>query len=317
MLVVKGDDLLHDSREKLSSMVERFNMRGLNVIAAINADFFAPDGDIKNNQISKGEFVKGITTKRSQFALTYFGEPFISVFKFSGFAKTMNDSIINIDAVNHKCGNDSSVLLNHYWNYEIELSDSILMFVLKPIDSIKQNETAKALVTSMTSDIKEVTGNSYILAAKGNEAARLKRLLNESDTISIYTGFDQSNFNIEELAGGFTQIVKDGIDISESQSLVEGTGEKFRDTRHPRSAIGYNKDRTKIFLVTVDGRQKISAGMSLKELAEFMIHIGCYDALNFDGGGSTTMIVNNKIVNSPSDLLGERSIGNALLLITK
>ena len=57
--------------------------------------------------------------------------------------------------------------------------------------------------------------------------------------------------------------------------------------------------------------------MTLEEFADLMIEEGIYQGLNLDGGGSTTMIVNNKIVNSPSDKTGERKIGNCLVLVKR
>jgi exopolysaccharide biosynthesis protein len=55
--------------------------------------------------------------------------------------------------------------------------------------------------------------------------------------------------------------------------------------------------------------------MSLAELADAMIHLGAYDAMNFDGGGSTTMVIDGKVVNHPSDQSGERPVGSALLVV--
>ncbi len=142
-------------------------------------------------------------------------------------------------------------------------------------------------------------------------------MISLSDTINVMLGLTPGTEQIKELLGGLPQIVKEGINISSNQPIIEGASEKFSTTKHPRTAIGFDKDKNKLFLVTVDGRQKISAGMSLKELSEFMIFLGCYEALNFDGGGSTTMVINGQIVNSPSDIQGERSVGNSLLLLTK
>ena len=51
------------------------------------------------------------------------------------------------------------------------------------------------------------------------------------------------------------------------------------------------------------------SGMTLNEFADFMLSLEAYQALNFDGGGSTTMVVNGKVVNSPSDSDGERKVG--------
>ena len=54
------------------------------------------------------------------------------------------------------------------------------------------------------------------------------------------------------------------------------------------------------FFIEVDGRQnKLSAGMTLAELSDYMLKLGCTDALNLDGGGSSTIWLNGKVMNSP------------------
>jgi exopolysaccharide biosynthesis protein len=57
--------------------------------------------------------------------------------------------------------------------------------------------------------------------------------------------------------------------------------------------------------------------MTIVELADIMLEFGAWDALNFDGGGSTTMVVDGRVVNSPADAAGERAVGNALLVTRK
>ena len=85
--------------------------------------------------------------------------------------------------------------------------------------------------------------------------------------------------------------------------------------RHPRTAVGWN-DKF-IFLVEVDGRQGgLSAGMTYAEIADYMVKLGCTEALNLDGGGSATMWVYGQTVNSPSKGF-DRGMANALVLIQK
>ena len=85
--------------------------------------------------------------------------------------------------------------------------------------------------------------------------------------------------------------------------------------RHPRTAFGWNKDY--FFMVEVDGRQRnLSVGMTLPELAAYMVKLGCDEAINFDGGGSATMWVLGNVMNSPSEG-AERSGANALVLVQK
>jgi exopolysaccharide biosynthesis protein len=77
------------------------------------------------------------------------------------------------------------------------------------------------------------------------------------------------------------------------------------------------RDRKTLLLVTVDGRSAASVGMTLVELADFMRTLGAWDALNFDGGGSTTMVIGDRVVNTPSDRTGEREVGSALFIMKR
>lgn len=83
--------------------------------------------------------------------------------------------------------------------------------------------------------------------------------------------------------------------------------------RHPRTALGFNE--THLFFVVVDGRRKdLSNGMTFVELADLMARIGCKEAMNLDGGGSSTFWLGGKVMNVPSDGR-ERGVANALVLV--
>ena len=85
--------------------------------------------------------------------------------------------------------------------------------------------------------------------------------------------------------------------------------------QHPRSAIGWNDSA--FFLVEVDGRQKdLSVGMSLDELSTFLAKLGCQEAMNLDGGGSSTLWYDGTVRNNPCDGY-ERTIANSLVVTRK
>jgi exopolysaccharide biosynthesis protein len=99
----------------------------------------------------------------------------------------------------------------------------------------------------------------------------------------------------------------------------------FCNDRHPRTAVGKKKDGTILFFV-VDGRSPSGRGMTIGELQKTMKWLSCVDALNLDGGGSSTMVIrgqpNNGVVNYPSDNKkfdheGEREVANALVVLEK
>lgn len=90
--------------------------------------------------------------------------------------------------------------------------------------------------------------------------------------------------------------------------------------QHPRSAIGWNDQF--VYFVEVDGRQRTSAGMTLDELRDYMMWMGCKEVVNMDGGGSSTLWCNGTVVNHPCDLdkkrhVMERPIANGFIAVRK
>ncbi len=81
----------------------------------------------------------------------------------------------------------------------------------------------------------------------------------------------------------------------------------------PRTAIGQKKDGT-ILMLVIDGRQSDSLGATLKNVQDIFLQYGAYNAFNLDGGASTTMVYNHKLVNSPSDIMGERYVPCAFIV---
>jgi large repetitive protein len=125
------------------------------------------------------------------------------------------------------------------------------------------------------------------------------RLRVVTDTIPDLTG-------VKVAIGGGPALVHEG-------RVMQWEG--FIHARHPRSAVGWNKDY--IYLVEVDGRQNdLSIGMTFPEFASYLARIGCQEAMNFDGGGSATMWVLGDVRNSPSEGR-ERPAPNALVIVLK
>jgi exopolysaccharide biosynthesis protein len=90
----------------------------------------------------------------------------------------------------------------------------------------------------------------------------------------------------------------------------------FTNQRHPRTCLCQTRDA--IMFVVIDGRTESAEGMSLNEAQKYLLSLGCVNAINLDGGGSTTLWMKNRgVVNHPSDDTGERDVANAVLLIKK
>jgi hypothetical protein len=110
-----------------------------------------------------------------------------------------------------------------------------------------------------------------------------------------------SAWNASQAMGGGPILLADGqIRLTNKEELF--TDEAFVGV-NPRTAIGYRADNTLVVLV-VDGRQRGSTGATLPQLAQMMQELGCREALNLDGGGSSTMMARDEVVNNPSNVDG-------------
>ena len=163
-----------------------------------------------------------------------------------------------------------------------------------------------------------IPATGYVVSASGTAADWVRAHLKTGSPVRLRTEFkfDPSPpFEPEFLLGAGPRLVAAGTAASDPG--LQFYPEDFTNSRHPRTAAGARKDG-RLALVTVDGRQPAkSVGMTIAELSALMLELGCDEAINLDGGGSTTMVVNGKVVNSPSDAAGERAVSDALLVIKK
>jgi hypothetical protein len=166
--------------------------------------------------------------------------------------------------------------------------------------------------TSYSARVRSVreSGNSPIPAdcmvlSLGRSLTGMVPVVPAGATVQISTATWPDLKGVNMAIGGGPAIVRDGKIIDRTDAKV----------RHPRSAIGWNKDF--VFLIEVDGRQRdLSVGMTVREFANYLVRMGCTDAMNLDGGGSATCWVYGQIMNSPSEG-EERGMGNAIVIVQK
>lgn len=142
--------------------------------------------------------------------------------------------------------------------------------------------------------------NGYIVVTRTEGSKFLLDNFKVGDDVSV-TFSSNPDWSDKKLAlSGGAVLLKDGV-IPAKFSHIASSG------KDPRTAIGSSKDGKHLFLVTVDGKSSMSIGMTQTELAQFMKEIGAYNALNLDGGGSTTMVARQAgstsvdLINDPSD----------------
>ncbi len=310
--------------ERTSSMAARSSRPGHTVIGAINADFYASGGISIGAQIINGTLLKR-PYPRSVFAFGENKRPYIDILTFGGQI-TKNDTLsLNINGVNEVRNTDKLVLYNRYmggttgtneWGCEVTVEyieppigvGSPMLAVVTAKDSIQANGHGNSTIPA--------SADGAVLSGHGTARDFLNTSIFIGDTITIDLSLPPITETLTQLVGGTPRIIRNGSQSVEYDQ--ESVGYNFAHDRHPRTAVGFSEDGTTVFFFTVDGRQAgFSVGMSLYELADYMLEWGVYDAVNLDGGGSTAMVVRDEVVSSPSDAGGERSVANALMVISK
>ena len=148
------------------------------------------------------------------------------------------------------------------------------------------------------------------MAISGNHIAIITR--------PTVTGWAQNHYD-------FPTIISAGPLLVWNKKIVRQRAHRFNDTRYSRTGVGLTKDHH-LLIIAIDGNAKESAGVTIPEFAKLFKALKCKSAMNFDGGGSTTMWVRgepeNGVVSHPTDNkkydhFGERKVANAILIIRR
>lgn len=312
---VLAKDVLGTGFEKTSSMAKRSSRSGHVVIGAVNADFFGindpynPYTFLVGSMIQDNEYTFGRVSQRPSFAIDTASRLIIDDIGFSAIIKTKKGYTRSLSSLNDTVRSNTLVVFNRFFGNSTKTNNTVTEVKLKRLTPLLIGDSIKFVVRAKNVGIGNMafTSDEYVLSGDGTAKAFLDTSIFVNDTVTIIFNTNPFRGNVFSMTGGGPTLVVNGVIPGGLQTAV-----------HPRTAVGFNQDSTKVFFITVDGRQPgFSVGMSLPELANYMRSIGCHNAVNLDGGGSTTMVVRNRVVNSPSDAAGERPVANALLAISE
>ncbi len=307
------------------SGLEKTSAMARGALAAVNGDFFHDSDPARTLglQISEGGLVEN-PRRGSAFAISDAGHPTIAVFNLRAGLITAAGESLPIAVFNRDPG---QAALSYYNRHAQGRRDSVRAAVGFHLQSLR---TASAINDTVEARVLQVRRQAWPLrlgadewfVAAGSEHANIEAVA-AGDTVGLYCLLPPVVDHLVEAIGGGPRIIRDGEVSVEHQQ--ENLGSEFAQQRHPRTAVGYSRDGHSLFLVTVDGHQPgYSVGMSLEELAQFMAHTlasfsrtrqSAYQALNLDGGKSTTMVVKEQVVNRPSYPTGEQAVANALTIV--
>lgn len=293
-------------------------------VAGINANYFNSRGMPIGSLAIDKEWITGPVYNRASVSIDDrgrlgFARPSVigklSVFKkgnkgssLSAHYRTNKNpsltlSVNNINQPDSLVGADGVSFYNHWWQDKVSCGQSRSCLLVDGSGIVRTQISPYESVT-----LAQPTRTDYVLTSLDNSAFEG---INIGDKLSIkwYSTPDWSNMS--HVVGGGPYLIRKG------HIIIDEVREGFTSSSGvllaaPRTAIGMTKPGRLIWL-TADGRQKNSVGMNLHELASLMKDIGVVEAINMDGGGSTTMVLDGSIVNSPSGR-GLRAVSTALLL---
>ncbi len=299
-------------REQTTSIARRAAGTA-NVVAAINADFFSfePPGISEGPQISNGVLLKSEGGHREAledrrlvlqpvFAIRRDGKAIVRHTRLRGSARSGN-KIVPLAGVNVRPRGDSAFVFTSFWGDVTPTDSAALEFIVRGDTVVRVDNRPQGV---------EIPPDGAVISVRGAARATMTDISDGNDL--NWTASLEGLRDAREVVGGYPMLLLKGKPVHHDEA---GLRAPFADRRHPRAAIGIDR-RGRIHIVAVDGRQPgHSDGMTLHELADFLAAHGITDALNLDGGGSTTLVVRGQIVNRPSDTNGERAVANALLVI--
>ena len=322
-------------RERVTDMVRRASAPDLRVLAAVNGDFFElKSGENENNQVIAGEWWKGLKVTDSpydtydnvhvQFGINAARQPLMDRFILDGKAwdRGVMTPVITVNF--NPAGNPEGTALYTSRCGATTPHDTVRQTAEAPLASAgKRGDTlvfVRRGAVSASSGSAIPDGGAVLAAYGAGLRTKEVQAMGDGDTVKILlTTLPRIRRGAAPLMliGGWPRILRDGQNVAGDAATVEGTISRNAEMRHPRTSVGFSRDSSTLFMLAVDGRSESSGGMTLSELASMMRHVGAWHAMNFDGGGSTTMVIDGVLVNRPSDQTGERAVGNALMVVQK
>lgn len=287
------------NKARVSSIVQ--NKPG--AIAGINGSFFKQDKGVPLGiLINDFELITGPLYDRAALGISPDNRLQIARISLKGSVTLPDGRRVELDTINQP-----RVQLNQTVLYTSRWGQTAPPIPTGGYQILLQNGRVAEISTGVP--LRIPTGGFVI---SGPATAEMALLANQPIGTPVRTDFHTTPdwSGMKHAIGGGPFLVKDG------RIYVDTVAQNFTSRSlgmyEPRSAVGITRDG-RLLLVTVDGRQNISVGASLSEMARLLLSLGAVDAMNLDGGSSTQMVVQGRLVNSPSVRNGA-AVSNGLII---
>jgi hypothetical protein len=292
-------------------------------LAAINAGFFLPNGDPAGVFTLNGRLVSDTRRPRGAVGLSRDASGMRLAFARlrATAAVTIGEGAravqVPIDGVDTTRLRGKLMLYTPSYHGDTDTAKAGLEWVVD-----RQKGAANRPLRVVSGPHREgrtkIPPTGFVLSFGGEKPTPLLAGLRRGTRVAVTVTYDPLEgepkiwSTAQDIVGGAGLLIRDGEDVEDWS--VEAFNQGFAEGRHPRTMIGTTADGA-IWLATIDGRQPaLSVGMTLDELRRFARRLELVNALNLDGGGSTTMWVQGQVVNSPSDAAGPRKVSDALIV---
>jgi hypothetical protein len=289
-------------KDKVSKMV-----LDADAIAGVNGTFFGSMGEPLGVLMMNGELISYSINDRTALIIDKSNHCFIDNVSLSG-ETSIDGVIVQLAGINDKRGIGEAVIYTpRYGNQTNEDNPGIVLSVIG--DEVKDISRARAWIP------KEGYAISLDPSYYNTLGDKVKIGSYIHTTLKLMPLSGLANIEIKHVIGGGPRLLKSG------QVYISRNSERFKNdiskSRAARTAVGINKEGNLVF-VTVDKcsastSSAKSAGATLEELAQIMKDLGCVDAMNLDGGSSSSMVLNGAVINTPSNSV-ERPVSNGIVI---
>lgn len=306
--------------ERTSRIAARKSSEGHRAIAAVNADVWASATALNSHapnglHIQDGELMVASSSAPATFGIGPDRRAMLGSVRINALATSVSGTTFPVTRINQRRRAGELVLYTPRWGRSTETSggsEVILSGATLPISPTGSWTAVVNQVRTGMGDSPTAPG-TLVLSGTGSAAAFIDALAPGQSitlTISITPGWE----GVTQAVSGREWIVRDGATYIWPRAASA-------DVAHPRSAIGIRADG-RVVIATVDGRRSgHSTGVALADLAELMKSRGAIQAINLDGGGSTSLALRQpgdvgvSLVNRPSGA-AERSVTNSLIVFS-
>jgi hypothetical protein len=299
---------------------KRLRSEGRNVIASINADFWASSEPGRfyrpiGLHVSDG-ILATTTSRRSALLVDDIGRIAIKTVSLGVKARVGGESIPVAD-LNNTYTTSGLMLFTGPLGAPVPAYTTrslVLVDLTEPGPRI--NRKAKGVVKNVLTTGTAIPTSVSVLLAYNQDVPNATP--SAGAEVVIDCSLDNHDGSVAQAVGGGPRLVHRGRNSVNRDWSREGVGREFTKLRHPRTAIGFSRSQQTLWWVVADGRQPgYSVGINLSDLADHLVRLGADEAINLDGGGSSCMVVGGKIVNKPSDQTGTRPVCNTFHLVRK